>query len=138
MRYRLATACAVCSLAAVLAACGDDDDDETSAGTTTGEAVSTQEFVSQANQICADANEQLAEIPERKFGQQGPAIIEPTLEELSALPVPEDQQEQVDRFIAAGEDGLERLRSEGASEDAFDEFTKAGERLGIKGGCTEA
>ena len=125
-------------LAASLAACGDDDDDDTTAGTTTREAVSKQEFIADANRICASVNDELAEIPERKFDQRGPAIIEPGLEDLRALPVPEGSEQEVDQFLAAGEEALERLRSEGAAEDTFDEFTKKGEQLGIKGGCTEA
>jgi hypothetical protein len=105
---------AVGSLA--LAGCGGGDD-TTSAGTTGAsgvagtEPLSKEEFVSQANAICADASQQIEALeapPENAqsltevvpFFTQGLAIARETAAELEALTPPAELQDERDQLVA--------------------------------------
>src|SRR5688572_1624400 len=102
----------------VLALAGCGGDDETTTSTTAGVSGATgvsgtplteEEFVSQANEICAEANSAVEELggptstsPEA-LGEYARAIIEiaePLLEQFEALVPPEDLQADFDAYVA--------------------------------------
>jgi hypothetical protein len=110
---------AVGSLA--LAGCGGGDD-TTTAGTTGAsgvagsEPLSKEEFVSQANAICADANEQIEALvaPAENtqvteivpFLEQAAAIARESSTKLEALTPPSELEDQVDTLDADSQKGL--------------------------------
>jgi hypothetical protein len=121
-------------LAFTAVGCGDDDEGDTGAEETT--TVSQQQFVSDASQICADANQELNQV--QSFRKEGPPIIEQALSDLEGLAPPPDEQDTFDQFVQEGQDALQALQTGEARGDPFGEFTRLGEQLGIEGGCTRA
>ncbi len=123
-------------LAFTVASCGEDEGGGSAADQT--ETVSQQEFVDEASQICADANQELNQV--KNFRQDGPPIIEDALSDLEDLTPPPDEQETFDQFVQAGQDALQTLQGSGEPPqgDPFGQFTRLGEQLGIDGGCTRA
>ena len=65
-------------LAFTVVSCGDDEESETAAEQTT--TVSQQQFLSEASQICADANQELNQV--QSFRKEGAPIIEQALSDL--------------------------------------------------------
>jgi hypothetical protein len=107
---------------AVLAACGG-------AGGS-GERLSEDEFREQANAICADYNEKIADlgsptspadIPD--YVERGIPVIEEGIAKLRALNPPEDMEEDVDRMLDEVEKGIPAARQ--LSEAAADEDAEA-------------
>jgi hypothetical protein len=106
-------------LAAALAGCG---------GGGSGERLSEEEFREQANAICADYNEKIADlgtptspadIPD--FVDRGIPLIEDGIAELRELNPPEDLAEDFDRMLDEVEKGIpaaRRLSEAAADEDA--------------------
>ena len=131
----------------------NDDDgggDTGSAVTTTEEssALSKDEFIEQADQICQAGNEEFERINEEldaisggsaaeQFAEaesllrEGVEIVDQGLEEFRALTPPPGDEETIDRYLAGVEDqrtALEELADAAAAEDV-EEFEQTGERL---------
>ena len=149
-RFSALIAGGACAVA--LGACGGDDAQTTPADTapsttgasgsetapTTG-ALDKKEYLEQADEICANANKEINAIDsEEAFQTEAPPLIQGALTELRALPAPEGDEQQLDDVYSKGEEALATL--EGATEppqgDPFEEFTKAADDYGFKGGCT--
>ncbi len=102
------------SAALAIAGCGGDDDETTSGATgATGVGgaapLSEEEFVSQANAICADANSQIEAIPAPTsndaqaigdYAREVLAVAEPLIEQFDALVPPENLQSEFDEYTA--------------------------------------
>jgi hypothetical protein len=121
------------TLALALAGCGGDD--ETTAETTaatgaTGPVteLTQEEFVSQANAICADVNTELAALSQPQdlqaladYAAEGLAIVEPALEQFQAITPPADLQAQWAEYLAAAEEQVELTRQLQAAAEAGDQ-----------------
>jgi hypothetical protein len=107
--------------ALVLAGCGGGADTTTDAGATgatgaQGTPLSEDEFVSQGNEICAEANDQVEALqlpapdepitalakPFREAGQ----ITQEGYDKLVALTPPENRQQEFNEFLALGKDSI--------------------------------
>ena len=116
----MALGLAICATAAIaIAGCGGGGDSTTAStgasGATgaSGTPLSQDEFVSQANTICADLNDQLSALQQptdiksvADFAAQGLAIIEPAFQQFQALVPPADLQAQWDDYISQAESQL--------------------------------
>ena len=116
----------------VLAGCGDDEDsssDTTTAvsGATGGEGVvlTADDFVDQANEICAAGNEEVDAAANDVFGGQQPtdaqieefaSILVPSIQAqidgIRALTPPEDLAADVDTFLSDAEDALSEVEAD--------------------------
>ena len=109
-RMRLPKILTVLAAVSLIAAgCGDDEGG--------GEALSKDEFVKQANDVCkkyeAKAKElgdpqSLEELPE--YADKAVALFDDQLGELKDLTPPEDMQEDYDALIATGEDAKKTIQ----------------------------
>ncbi|MFN8150845.1 MAG: hypothetical protein U0R24_06925 [Solirubrobacterales bacterium] len=127
---------AAAAIAAGLAACGGDDGDDTSATDTT--AISQEDWVAQANQICADGNKEL---------QQGPTDgdiegfvtdtfipnIQSQIDAIRALGAPEGMEDQITDFLDGAEDDLDGLEQDPSSlsNSSFKETNQEAAELGL-------
>ncbi|MDX6582463.1 MAG: hypothetical protein QOI10_1647 [Solirubrobacterales bacterium] len=134
-RNRATGLAAVCATAAIaIAGCGGGSDSTTAStgasGATgaSGTPLSQEEFVSQANAICADLNTQLEGLKPptndpasiADFASQGLAIIEPVFEQLQALTPPADLQSQFDDYVAAAQQSIDKEKELQAAAEAGD------------------
>jgi hypothetical protein len=99
----------------IAAGCGGDDDDDD--GGDGGEALSKEEFVSQANQICTDGNAEVETAATETFqnGQPTPeeeeAFVTDTvlpsvqgqIDQIRALGIPEGDEDEVNGFLDEAE-----------------------------------
>jgi uncharacterized protein YfcZ (UPF0381/DUF406 family) len=111
---KLLTAIALGALALLAAGCGDDDgggEDES------GPPLSKQDFIAQADQICAESDQTLNAAAEEEFGSNGTTppredqeafisdVVAPELQsqrdQIAELSAPEEDQEQVDEILSA-------------------------------------
>ena len=154
MKRRIVLALVALAIAG-LAACGGDDDGDG--------AISKQEFVAQANQICTTGNLQLERRAEQFFsslelpkGQEepGPAEeerfgtevvipgIQRQVDQVDALGRPEGDEEVIDEIVDKANRGLDQMRSDpslAASEEPVPVLDDAGNQLGEYGAteCAE-
>jgi hypothetical protein len=114
---------ATCATAAIaVAGCGGGDDtSSTTAGASgasgvSGTALSQDDFVSQGNSICADANSQIEALGALSstdlaslgdYAQQVLDIGQPLAAQLQELVPPEDLQNQFDDYVAGVQKGLD-------------------------------
>ena len=117
MRNRLLIPLALAAAigAVAVAGCGDDDDD-TADGS--GETLTEEEFVTQANQICADGDKEIAqagqEVPDNASQQDINAfvvdVVVPSIQEqldgIRALAAPEEIADDVDTLLTDAEAAL--------------------------------
>lgn len=99
-----------------LAACGGGDD-----------GLSREEFVSEADSICAEYDQRVEEIDDpqslddvERYADEAKPVIEDGMAELRALEPPDELQEQWDDYMASSEeslDYLDELREAAASGD---------------------
>lgn len=104
----------VVGIALVAAGCGDDDDEST----TTAEAITQEEFIAQADQICAEGDAAIEEagagLDETSSEEEVTAFLEETvlpnirtqLEGIQALGVPEGDTGEVEELTTTLEDAL--------------------------------
>ena len=135
----------------VAAGCGDDDDDTaatTSAATTgatgatgaSGAPLSEDEFVKQANQICAQVNKKI----EGGGGGQGGSVedfandtlipaVDDGLAELGQLTPPEADADQYSQLLDEGQDALDGLKNDPGSigPQTFKQFNQMAKDLGL-------
>lgn len=143
---RVLTAGSLClvvvGIAAALSACGSSSDSTT--------ALTKAEFLKQGNAICRKGNKEIGEAAEKEFPRSGgkPSEakleqfasqtivpnIESQVEQISELPAPEGDEEQVDAIVKSAESSVERAAEDPSAmvkqkgEDPFaktDELAKA-------------
>ena len=109
------------SLVVLAAACSQDD-----------ERLSRQEFLREANEVCADSDSELQEIEDTLRDAETPEdvadaidrgipIVEDGIDELRDLEPPEDLEDDVDRWVELNEESaaeLEELRDAARDGDA--------------------
>jgi hypothetical protein len=117
------TAIAALVLAAglIAAGCGDDDEEttavvETTTGATgatgptgaaTGEPLSRQEFISQGDEICATANEELQQASEPSAVADN---IQGQIDELRALTPPEGDEDEIAKILDDAQEAVDQIR----------------------------
>ena len=136
------------AIAVGLAACGDDDGDDTSAtDTTTATAISEDDFVAQADQICADGDADIDEQADAQFGNGEPSQadleafasdtlvpgIQSQIDAIEALGAPEGQEDQVAQFLQDAQEALDGVEADPSqiTGDPFAEVVKEAEALGL-------
>ena len=106
------------ALALIAAGCGDDE----------GEALTKEEFITQADEICAAGDEEITATADEQFGElkEEPPVeeqeafltdvvapnYEDQLAQIRELNPPEEDAEQVDELLSALEDLIAQLRDE--------------------------
>ena len=118
MRIRTVGLAALAAASAVAAGCGGGG----------GDRLSQEEFVAAADAICAEANEQLGDLPDPEtfediveLADQAIPVQEDAIEQLRELQPPEGSQEAFDRAIDLLEQQAElgnQLREAAEAEDA--------------------
>lgn len=140
----------------VIAGCGDDDDEEpqtlTSGATgATGEGGATTKagFITAADKICEQANEEFSDIASEQYPEGPPEgeeavefaeeVVIPNVESqheaLSALPVPEGEEDAVADLLENLQlaiDGLKEDPGSFVTTDAFDDANAAAKAFGLK------
>lgn len=128
------------AIAIGFAACGSDDDGDDTAATdaTTATTISEDDFVTQANQICADGNKELNGGPqdgdiEAFVTDTFIPNIQSQIDAIRALGAPEGQEEQITEFLDGAEDDLDSLEADPSSlsESSFKETNQRAEALGL-------
>lgn len=131
-RVNVAAAFAIAAIAAIgVAGCGDDDSTSSTTATLTKE-----EFVQQANAICAEANaenEAAAKEAQASGGDQEAFITDTLLPSIQAqitaiedLPVPSGEEEQVSEIVTAVNQGLDEAEADPAAlTSGADPFAEA-------------
>jgi hypothetical protein len=143
-------------IAGVAAGCGDDDDDEaqtlsSGASGATGEAGATDldGFIAAADEICTEANRELAQEARSQYPEGPPTgddavafaedVFIPNLQEqhdaIAALPVPEGDEEAIDDVLSKLQSAIDELADdpEGfVTSDALATPAKAASDLGLR------
>lgn len=108
-------------VALTLAACGDDDAPGGATGPATEATAPANDWVTKADVICADANEEEAAQAPPPPGSRDPKQLDlgfvvpfneagrDALEQLEALPAPEQDRAAVERFLASMETVIETM-----------------------------
>lgn len=148
------------TLALALGACGDDDDETTTAATgeetstaATGEPLSKEEFVTQADQICAEGDAQIDEAARATFAEGEPTPeeqeafvtdtvvpnIQGQIDGLRALTPPEGDEEDVAEILDAAQAGIDEAEENpsslgpgGGGSDPFAEASKLASDYGLE------
>jgi hypothetical protein len=141
------------------AGCGGDDNDTTSAAagtggtttsTTSGPPLSKADYVGQANAICQQGNEDIAQQAKEQFGDSAPSgsdaenfiadVVVPNfegqLEDLRALSPPKGDEETVAKVYDELESAIEKVRDDpslAVSSDPFTEATRLAHDYGLTG-----
>jgi hypothetical protein len=126
-----------------LTACGDDGSEE---------AIGKDDFIAQANEICAAGNEELEQAAGEFFGnlelgkgqepgpeeeaEFGSTIVIPNLErqvdDVEALGAPEGDEDEIDEIISQARAGLDQMREDpalAASERPVPDLDESTQRL---------
>lgn len=138
------------AIAVGLAACGSDDSSDDSSSATTDTAateISTDDFTTQGNQICADGNKELAQGQNDAFadGQPTPdeldAYVSDTLvpsiqgqiDDLRALGAPADEADDVTAFLDDAQTALDELEADPSSisETTFSDVNEQATAIGL-------
>jgi len=134
MRYRLriGVLAGVAAMAIAIAGCGGDDDTTdtgaTGASGASGTALTQEEFVSQANAICADANSQVEALQApgndiQSAGDYASQVVDisaPLIEQMAALVPPADLQAQFDDYVQSVRDQSDLAQQLADAADAGD------------------
>ena len=149
MRNRILISVAAAAIA--FAGCGGDDDEPTTAESATA-ALTEEEFVTQANEICATGAAEIDQAAEELFGNEQPTDeqveqfatdvvvpgIEAQIDGVEALVPPEDIAGQVDTFIADARAALAEVAADPSlilagdtPEDPFADVNAQAEALGL-------
>ncbi|MEZ5061595.1 MAG: hypothetical protein R2700_08815 [Solirubrobacterales bacterium] len=127
---------AAAAIAVGFAACGSDDGGgDTATDTTT---ISQDEFVTQANQICAQGNKDLQGGPQNGVFESFVTDtfipnIQGQIDAIRALGAPEGQEEQITQFLDDAENDLDSLKSDPSSlsENSFKKVNQEAAALGL-------
>lgn len=157
MNKRLTVAVVLLAAAVTVAACGGDDETTTTTPGATGatgasgDTLTTQQFISQADEICAAGDQEIATAGQAEFGNQTPQgqelenfvdeVVVPSIQQqhdqIAALPAPEGEEESVDELLTALQQGIDSLEADpgqlaqGGGSDAFAEANQLADELGL-------
>jgi hypothetical protein len=147
----------------VAAGCGGDDDEETTVATTGptgvtgaagGEPLSKQEFIKQADAICAKGDREINQTGQEVLGGQQPSSeeleqfgsetvvpnIQNQIDQIRALTPPEGDEEEVSAILDAAQRGVDEIEQDpsllGQGQDAGGAFEEAN-RLAQDYGLTD-
>lgn len=145
MRLAAAAASLVVIGAIAIAGCGGSDDTSS-----TTAAISKDDFITQANQICADQGKALDAAGKEVFTGGKPSNAEmtgfvndtmvPTIQSeidgIAALGAPAGDEDQVNAILDAAQSGLDEVEADPtifatSNEDPFAEANKLGDEYGI-------
>lgn len=131
--------------ALVAAGCGGDDDETTTA------ALSKQDFISQADAICAKGDKKLDQAGAQAFGKGQPSKqeieqfasdmlvpnIQGQIDDVRALTPPQADEEQVSAFLDSAQQALDKVEQDPSliaqrGQDPFAETTKLGKEYGFE------
>lgn len=112
----------------LVAGCGDDDDDD--AGIATSE-LSKQEWVEQANEICAKGNEEVGKAAQETFSQGEPSQqqveefaldvampgTQEQVDEIRALGAPEGDENEIAAILDTAQEGIEEIHDDPSKLD---------------------
>ncbi len=148
MRLVRMPAAAMAVVVLAVAGCGGGDSSST---TSTAAALTKQQFVDQANQICAEGNKQIQAAAKDVFANGKPSKSEFTdfvnntlipsvqdqVDQIDALPAPSGDQDQVDAIVNAVNDGLDKAKQDPMSmaSSKTDPFAEAN-KLSVDYGLT--
>lgn len=141
-------ACVTAAAATLMAAgCGDDEEEPQ----TTGEPLTKEEFIAQADQICADGNAEIEEASSAEFSSGSVAqeevdafVVEVTLpniqeqsDQIAALTPPEGDEDQVDAILEALNSAIDEAEADPALASAIDSPFQEANRLVLDYGLNE-
>lgn len=163
MLARVMTLLALALAAGLIAAgCGDDDDETTTAATTTagatgatgatgvgtGEPLSQDEFIAEADQICTDSDKKInaagQDIGNKPSDQEFDQFVTETLvpeiqgqiDDIRALTPPEGDEDEVSAILDAAQDGVDQIEQDPSSvqgeDDPFQEANQLAKDYGFK------
>jgi hypothetical protein len=141
----------ICALAlAVAVGCGDDDEESTTEATPTKE-----EFIAEADQICAEGDEEIGQAEQEAFGQGRPTqqeqedfltetvlpSIQDQIDGIRGLTPPEGDEQEIAEFLDSAQSALDEIDEnpelilqgeEGTPTDPFAETARLGEQYGFQ------
>jgi hypothetical protein len=120
MTRRPSTLLALALTALAIGACGDDDDGDSTEPTSTGAELSKEEFIAQADEICAKGDAAIdkqgaafaASAGQRNDELVGDVIapgLREEIEQIRALNPPASDKKEVDAFLDKFEEGVDAL-----------------------------
>jgi hypothetical protein len=157
-RHRLGALALAAAAALTLAGCGDDEETTTTpsgasgASGVTGAALTEDEFVSQANEICAQGGDEIDQAIEETFGNQQPSEadleqfatdvlvpgIQAQIDGVRALAPPEEIAADVETFLDDAEAALGEVEADPSlllagdtPDDPFADVNAQAEALGL-------
>jgi hypothetical protein len=133
---RAAIAVAVAATAAAGCGGGDSGGDTTSAG---GAALTKEEWITKADAICAPGQQKVSQAVNDLYSGPTPsqadldhyakdvlaATVQGDIDKIRQLPVPQGNEEQVDRILQAAQDGVDQLEAEGLDRSGGGPFIEA-------------
>jgi hypothetical protein len=144
MRTRIAAIAAVAAIAVAGAGCGGGDDDSSTT------ALSKDEFVTQANQICADGNDKVDAAAKDVFSSGQPSQddvnsfvtdtvipnIQDQIDQIRALGIPEGDEDQVNAILDSAQSDIDAAKEDptiisDAKGDPFKETNKLAAAYGL-------
>jgi peptide subunit release factor 1 (eRF1) len=107
----------------IAAGCGDDDDGDGDGG---GEPLTKQEFVAQANQICAEGDKKIDQQGKEIFGQGKPSTaqqeqfatevlapeVQSQVDQIRELTPPEADEETINKILDKAEEGIAQIKAD--------------------------
>ena len=130
-------AIAMAVAATVAAGCGGDSGgDTTSAG---GAALTKEQWIAKADAICAPGQQKISQAVNDLYSGPTPsqadldhyakdvlaATVQGDVDKIGDLPVPEGNEEQIDRILQAAQDGVDQLEAQGLDRSAGGPFIEA-------------
>ena len=130
-------AVAVAVAATVASGCGGDSGgDTTSAG---GAALTKEQWIAKADAICAPGQSKISQAVNGLYSGATPsqadldhyakdvlaATVQGDIDKIRELPVPEGNEEQIDRILQAAQDGVDQLEAQGLDRSGGGPFIEA-------------
>ncbi len=130
-------AIAMAVAATVATGCGGDSGgDATSAG---GAALTKEQWIAKADAICAPGQQKISQAVNDLYSGPTPsqadldhyakdvlaATVQGDVDKIGDLPVPEGNEEQIDRILQAAQDGVDQLEAQGLDRSAGGPFIEA-------------
>lgn len=160
MRLRTSWLVALALTAVVAVGCGDDDEETTTAATgaettteANGEPLSKEEFIAQADQICAEGDAEIDQAAGETFAGGEPTPeeqeafvtdtvlpnIQGQIDGLRALTPPEGDEEEVAEILDAAQTAIDESEEDpsligpgGGGSDPFEEASKLASDYGLE------
>lgn len=150
MRTRAGLIAIAAAVALGVAGCGGDDDEST---TTAAEALTKEEFITQADQICADGDAAIeeagAELGQGSSEEDVAAFVEETVipniqdqrDQIAALGIPEGDEGETEELIAELDSAIAEAEADPSvllgSGDPFAEVNQMAQEYGLSA-CGDA